>query len=146
MKKNEIVKTSNGVFRILSLENEKVLAIDCEKKTMPQFFPLSFFENGYILEGLPSPFPSFEELTAVDRQIAQKRYTMIAAAVSVISDRQKRNQMINFSSKQFNVSKQTLRSYLCAYLIHQDLAVLAPKRKKEKELTQHQKNIRWGLN
>ena len=36
MKKNEIVKTANGVFRILSLENEKVLAIDCEKKTMPQ--------------------------------------------------------------------------------------------------------------
>lgn len=53
MKKNEIVKTANGVFRILSLENEKALAIDCEKKTMPQFFPLSFFENGEILENFP---------------------------------------------------------------------------------------------
>ena len=112
MKKNEIAKTANGVFRILSLENEKVLAIDCEKKTMPQSFPVSFFEEGETLLHLPFPFPSFEELTAVDRQIAQKRYTMIAPAVAVVGDREKRNQMINFSSVQFDVSKQTLRSFL----------------------------------
>ena len=135
MKKNDIVETPSGTFRILSLEKEKVLAINCEKKTMPQFFPLSFFENGNILEGLPSAFPSFDELTPINRTIAQKRYTMIAAAVAVVHDQQRRSLMINLSSKQFKISKQTLRSYLCAYLIHQDLAVLAPKRKKEKEMT-----------
>ena len=146
MKKNDIVQTPSGTFRILSLEKEKVLAIDCEKKTMPQFFPLSFFENGNILEGLPSAFPSFDELTPINRTIAQKRYTMIAAAVAVVHDQQRRSLMINLSSKQFKISKQTLRSYLCAYLIHQDLAVLAPKRKKEKELTKDQKIMRWALN
>ena len=72
MKKNDIVETPSGTFRILSLEKEKVLAINCEKKTMPQFFPLSFFENGNILEGLPSAFPSFDELTPINRTIAQK--------------------------------------------------------------------------
>ena len=139
MKKNDIIKTEEGIFRILSVDEEAVLAIDCEKKMMPQSFPVSFFEEGETLLHLPFPFTSFEELTAVDRQIAQKRYTMIAPAVAVVGDREKRNQMINFSSKQFNVSKQTLRSFLCTYLIYQDIAALAPKKKEEQELTKDQK-------
>ena len=50
MRKNDIVKTDQGVFRILTVDEDQVLAIDCEKKTMPQFFPLSFFEKGEFLK------------------------------------------------------------------------------------------------
>ena len=146
MKKNDIVKIEAGLFRILSFDGEKVLAIDCEKKTMPQFFPLSFFEGAEIHEEISSSFPFWEELTPSERKIAQKRYTMIAAAVAVIADKQKRNAMMDYASEQFGVSKQTLRSFLCSYLIYQDISVLAPQRKKEKELTRDQKNIRWALN
>ena len=42
MRKNDIVKIDQGIFRILFIQNEEVLAIDCEKKTMPTFFPISF--------------------------------------------------------------------------------------------------------
>ena len=146
MKKNDIVKIEAGLFRILSFDGEKVLAIDFEKKTMTRFFPLSDFENGEILDGIPCSFPFWEELTPNERKIAQKRYTMIAAAVAVVSDKQKRNSMIDYASAQFGVSKQTLRSFLCSYLIYQDISVLAPQRKKEKELTRDQKNMRWALN
>ena len=146
MKKNDIVQTPSGTFRILSIESEKVLAIDCEKKMMPKFFSTSFFENGEILENLPFSFPLWDELSPTDRRIAQKRYTMIASAVAVIGDKQKRNSMIDYASEQFKVSKQTLRSFLCSYLAYQDIAVLAPKKKREKELTKDQKNIRWALN
>ena len=55
MKKNDIVKTENGVFRILDIDEVNVLAINCQKKTMPQFFLVSFFEKGEILEEIPSP-------------------------------------------------------------------------------------------
>ena len=146
MKKNDIVKIEAGLFRILSFDGEKVLAIDCEKKTMPQFFPLSFFEGAEIHEEISSSLPFWEELTPNERKIAQKRYTMIAPAVAVVNDKQKRNAMMDYASEQFGVSKQTLWSYLCAYLIYQDIAVLAPQRKKEKELTKDQKNMRWALN
>ena len=146
MKKNDIVKTEGGLFRILSIEEEKVLVIDCEKKIMPQLFPVSFFEKGEILDGIPCSFPFWEELSPNERKIAQKRYTMIAAAVAVVSDKQKRNSMIDYASAQFGVSKQTLRSFLCSYLVYQDIAVLAPKKKEEKPLTQDEKNIRWALN
>ena len=71
---------------------------------------------------------------------------MIAAVVAVIDDKQKRNLMIDYASKQFDVSKQTLRSFLCSYLVYQDIAALAPKKKEEKELTRDQKMMRWALN
>ena len=102
---------------------------------MPQFFPLSDFENGEILEEISFSFLSWDELSPSEKKIAQKRYTMIAAAVAVVGDKQKRNAMIDYASAQFDVSKQTLRSFLCSYLIYQDISVLAPQRKKEKELT-----------
>ena len=45
VKKNDIVKTGEGIFRIISVDEEAVLAIDCEKKMMPKFFSPSFFEK-----------------------------------------------------------------------------------------------------
>ena len=146
MQKNDIVKIEADIFRILAVEEDQVLAIDCDKKTMPQFFPVSFFEKGEILDGIPCSFPFWEELSPNERTIAQKRYTMIAAAVAFVNDKPKRNAMIEYASQQFDVSKQTLRSFLCLYLVYQDMSVLAPKKKKEKELTKDQKVMRWALN
>lgn len=34
MKKNDLIKTEDGIYRILSIEANRVLAIDCIKKTM----------------------------------------------------------------------------------------------------------------
>ena len=59
MRKNDIVKIEAGIFRILAIDGENVLAINCEKKNMPQFFPVSFFENGEILKEISSSFLSF---------------------------------------------------------------------------------------
>ena len=42
MKKNDLIKTDSGIFRVLSV-GDNVLAIDSEKKTMPQFFSFDFF-------------------------------------------------------------------------------------------------------
>ena len=146
MKKNDLIKTDSGIFRILSIDSNKVLAIDCEKKTMPQFFSFDFFNDSEIINCISPDYRKFEDLSPADRKIAQQRYTMIASAVSVLDDVKQRNLMLDKSSKQFGISKQTLRSYLCTYLVYQDIASLAPKHSKGKELTQDQKNMRWALN
>ena len=52
--------------------------------------------------------------------------------------------MIDFLSAQ--QSKQTIRKYLCLYLVYQNIAALAPAPKVEKELSQDEKNMRWALN
>lgn len=145
MKKNDLIKTGSSIFRILSVGNN-VLAIDCEKKTMPQFFSYGFFSGGKIINCISPDYLEFEDLPPADRKIAQQRYTMIASAISVLEDVKQRNLMLENSSKQFGISKQTLRSYLCTYLVYQDIAALAPKHSKGKELTQDQKNMRWALN
>lgn len=146
MNKNEIIKTENGIFRLLAIATDKVLAIDCTRKTMPKFYPSSFFEAGEKLDHLSCDFPGIEDLSPAHRKIAQERYTMIAGAVSVVDDIPRRNLMIEKSAEQFGMSKQSIRSFLCLYLVYQDMAVLAPKLSKEKELTQDQKNMRWALN
>ena len=145
MKKNDLIKTGSSIFRILSA-GDNVLAIDCNKKTMPQFFSFDFFSDGETINYISSDYLDFDELSPADRKIAQQRYTMIASAVSVLEDVKQRNLMLDKSSKQFGISKQTLRSYLCTYLVYQDIAALAPKHSKGKELTQDQKNMRWALN
>lgn len=146
MNKNDLIKTDSGIFRILSIDSNKVLAIDCKKKTMPQFFSYDFFNDSEIINCISPDYLEFEDLSPADRKIAQQRYTMIASAVSVLDDVKQRNLMLDKSSKQFGISKQTLRSYLCTYLVYQDIASLAPKHSKGKELTQDQKNMRWALN
>lgn len=146
MQKNDLIKTDSGIFRILSIDRDKVLAIDCKKKTMPQFFSFDFFNDGESLNCISSEYLNFDELSPADRKIAQQRYTMIASAITVVDEPQQRNLMIEKSATQFGVSKQTIRSYLCTYLVYQDIAALAPKHSKEKELTPDQKNMRWALN
>ena len=146
MKKNDLIKTEDGIYRILSIEANRVLAIDCIKKTMPKFYSVSSFGTGENIDCIPVDFLDIEDLSPADRKIAQERYTMIASAVSVVDDTKQRNLMIEKSSKQFGMSKQSIRSFLCSYLVYQDVAVLAPKQSKEKELTEDQKNMRWALN
>lgn len=145
MKKNDLIKTDSGIFRVLSV-GDNVLAIDCKKKTMPQFFSYDFFNDGGVINSLSPDYLEFEDLPPADRKIAQQRYTMIASAVSVLDNVKQRNLMLENSAEQFGVSKQTLRTYLCAYLVYQDIAALAPKHSKSKELTKDQKNMRWALN
>ena len=106
----DLIKTDSGVFRILGV-GDNVLAIDCGKKTMPQFFSYDFFSDGEIINCLSPDYSTFDELSPADRKIAQQRYTMIASAVSVLDDVKQRNLMLDKSSKQFGISKQTLRSY-----------------------------------
>ena len=56
MKKNDLIKTENGIFRILSIEADRVLAIDCIKKTMPKFYPVSSFGNGEFIDCMADNF------------------------------------------------------------------------------------------
>lgn len=146
MKKNDLIKTDAGVFRILSVGSDRVLVIDCIKKTMPKFLPVSSLGNVEPMDCIPADFPDMDDLSPSDRKVAQKRYTMIAGAVSVVDDPQQRNLIIERTAQQFGMSKQSIRSFLCSYLVYQDVAALAPKQSKEKELTKDQKNMRWALN
>lgn len=147
MKKHDFVKTESGdVFRILFIESDQVLAIDCKKKTMPKFYKQDYFFNTEIVHDFLPSLPKIEELSPAERKTAHERFTLIAAPLAYICEPHKRSSLIAETSSQFGISKQSIRSFLCTYLIYQDIVALAPKRQKEKELTADQKNMRWALN
>ena len=137
MKKNDLIKTENGIFRIISIEANRVLAIDCIKKTMPKFYSVSFFSSGELIDRIPADFSDMEDLSPAHRKVAQERYTMIASAVSVVDDIPKRNMMIEKSAEQFGMSKQSIRSFLCSYLVYQDIAVLSFRQRTNPERRTH---------
>ena len=146
MKRNDILKIKDDVFRVLDVEGDNVCFIDCRKRTMPKTESQSFFDNAELLDSFHADYPAWEDLSPSDRKVAQERYTMIAGAVAVVNDQRQRNMMIDIAAARFEMSKQSIRSFLCTYLAFQDIAALAPRPTKEKELTKDQKNMRWALN
>lgn len=153
MQKNELYRNNNSIIRVLEIKNNAVLVIDCISKTMPQWIGVSFFEDWtkcsdetlHEITGIE--LQDIKTVSPEDFKVAHQRYTMIAPIIMVLTDQDKKNEMIELISTNEKISKQTLRKYLCLYLIYQDISVLIPKTKNaDKQLSQDEKNIRWALN
>ena len=143
-----LLKNDTQILRVLQTTENKTLIIDCIKRTMPKWVATSTLLHftdcceGELLER--TNYPTDRELTNTEQRIAQERFTMIAGILPFIGNEQKRNQVIDLLSE--HQSKQTIRKYLCLYLVYQDIAALAPSEKRERELTYDEKNMRWALN
>ena len=76
-----------------------------------------------------------------------ERFNIIAEILPFVSEYKMRTEKINEVSATHNLSKQTVRNYLCLYLVYQNKAVFAPKQRiQDTELSQDEKNMRWALN
>lgn len=153
MKKNSLMKYGESIIRILEINEESILFIDCIKKTMPQkttFVTLTNYEEcneNELLCYTNTQLPDIELLDKNSKRIIHERFTMIAGVLPFISDIQLRNYAISNISTNYQISKQTIRRYLCLYLVYQNITILSPKKAiEETELTQDQKNMRWALN
>lgn len=142
------MRKDDSIIRILDIKDDKIFVIDCIKKTMPKWYDISFIENfNECYDNELNIDFDLEDLDLNSKRIMHERFTLIAGILPFVSDKKMRNEMISKIAEQSNISKQTLRKYLCLYLAYQDIAVLAPNKKKfEKELTQDEKNMRWALN
>lgn len=153
MKKNSIVKKDDCYLRILSLRDNEALAIDCISKTMPKWYLLSEFEyfqevsEQELFKNLNINLQDIETLSPENKRVAYEKYTLIAAVLPFICDKSEQNKVISKISEDKNISKQTIRKYLCTYLVYQNISALAPSKKnKEKKLSKDEKNMRWALN
>ena len=143
-----LLKNNDTIIRVLKSEEDKSLVIDCIKRTMPKWVMTSslsdFEECTELIMYEETNYSYARQLSTQDQRIAQARFTMIAGILPFIGDEQKRSQMISFLADQ--CSKQTLRRYICIYLVYQDINCLAPQPRHEKLLTPDEQNMRWGLN
>ena len=117
-----LLKNENQIIRVLKSQGDKALVIDCIKRTMPHWVDSDFLSNlvdcGEDEMYERTDYPFGRELTPKEERIAQERFTMISGVLPFIGNESKRNQMIDFLAE--HQSKQTIRKYLCLYLVYQD--------------------------
>ncbi len=152
MKKNSLWKSREQIIRVLDVKNEKVFVIDCVKRAMP-YWVIADSLSGYeeyteskMIQETGVVISDIEKLDAESKRFIREHFTMIAPILPFVSDIKQRIYIINQIAIEKNVSKQTIRNYLCLYLVYQNESVFCPKQKEEKELTEDEKNMRWGLN
>ena len=154
MKKHDLLRSGDSIIRVLDVQDDRILMIDCVKQTMPVWVESELLESYvgcterdlYDAIGVAGT-KDIDDLDSEQRKIMHERYTMIAPILPFISDDKMRSRLICSIAEEYQVSKQTIRNYLCLYLSYLDMAVLAPKKRKEdRELTQDEKHMRWALN
>ena len=144
-----LLKNENQIVRLLEERDRRKLIISCAQQSMPVWISECDLE-GYIpcdeVE-LSRDIPNFEDLSPEQKRIAHERYTLIAGVLPFLGDNRLRSEAIARIASSHNVSKQTIRSYLCRYSAYQNLSVLAPQpRKQETPLSRDERNMRWALN
>ena len=153
MKKYDLLRSGDNIIRVLEVQGDKVLVIDCIKRTMPLWVELVALEsysectNDDLSEATGVVVVGVDDLDADQRKIMYERYTMIAPILAFVADDRMRSRLICSVAEEHGASKQTIRSYLCLYLAYLDVTALAPRcREVERQLTQDEKYMRWALN
>lgn len=147
--KNQLLQQNGKVVRVLAIDND-ILIIDCLKRTMPQLVSPESLQGYDVCDESTLPdisIQTIEELCPEQRKVMHERYTLIAPILPFIHNEAERSYMINRMAELNQISKQTIRKYLCLYLAYQCMEVLAPTTQREKRvLTKDEKNFRWALN
>ena len=152
MNRNSLWKRNNSLLRILECRDDEVFAIDCKRMTMPTWISAEILQDykqcdNEEMDLEKDGFRASDTLSPEATRVMCHRFTAVASVLPFLTDEHKRSSMIAMAAKQLNVSRQTLRNYLCLYLAYQDKAVLAPRgRGSSVELSDTAKNIRWALN
>lgn len=151
--RNKLIRHGNEIFRILNSKEGYAFAINCIKQTMPKWMMLEevkdFIEctEKELLEVANITLPDIETLDITAQKQMNERFNIIAEILPFVSEYKTRTEKINGVSAAHNLSKQTVRNYLCLYLTYQNKAVFAPKQRvQDTKLSQDEKNMRWALN
>ena len=80
--------------------------------------------------------------------VMNMRFTMIADILPVMDDKKALGKAITRTADEYGISKPTVRRYLKLYQENGKQGLLPRNRtqNKEKNLTDFERNIRWGLN
>lgn len=153
MQKNDLLKNESTILRILEVGVTKALVINCITRMMPEWVDkdiLTDYERcteAELYEETKIAPCDIDLLDAESRKVMHKRYTQIAGILPFVSVKRQRNNLIEQIATGENLSKQTIRKYLCLYLAYQDISVLAPQKKQDAQvLSDDEKNMRWALN
>ena len=149
---NKIYIKDNLIYRILKVEDNRYLVINCVKRSFPKWIDkdlLMGFEvlsEDEFLKEVNVILPDIKDLTPEQLKEMHWRYGTISRALIDIGSKFDRGFHLYVASVDYKISEQTLRKRLCDYLVFQNITVLAPVSKKVRELSKDEKNFIWALN
>ena len=92
MKKHDLLKADTTIIRVLDIQPDKVLMIDCIKRTMPVWVNPSELESYSVCsiealnEAMGYTVPAVDALDAEQKKTMYDRYTLIAPILPFIAD------------------------------------------------------------
>lgn len=149
-----MIKFAGSIYRVIAIQDEEVLLIDCIKRTMPKWWKLADV-CGYdrcseddLLISTGMALGDVDKLDAESRRIAYQRYTIVASILPFIENDRERTKAVKRVAEDNGICKQTVRNYLCLYLAFESVAALAPQERSaySKPLTNDEKVFRWAIN
>lgn len=153
MENLQLIRKGDMIIRVLKIKDERVMVINCLKRTMPvwvaaaELYGYEEIEEEELYKATGFTPIDVENLDAEQRRIAYQRFTLIMGVLPRIGDDMERNYAISSAAEFFGKTKETVRAHLCRYLVFQSISALAPlKREHEEILSKDQKNMRWALN
>ena len=149
--KNKVIKRQDKIFRILEEEEERYLAIDCKKVTMPKWITKGekeqILSESKFVQEMDVSFPDMESISPKAKKIMRERFGIISGILPFVKEEELRARAIESIALEQGISKQTIRKYLCQYLIYQDIRILVPKERiEDTALTEDERNMRKALN
>ncbi len=154
MEKKELIRRNDSIYRVLSVQGEEILLIDCIKRNMPKWWHIteigtyvSCLENE-LLEMTGTVLGDIENLDAEARGTAYQRYTVVASILPFMENDRLRAEAVRKVAEDNGLCRQTVRSYLCSYLAFQSVSALVPGQRQtyNKPLTEDEKVFRWAIN
>ena len=149
---NDIYLKDEKIFRVLFVDKDKLLVIDCNRRNMPKWVDNSFL-NGFeiidqdkLIEKLNIKFLDEKDMSQAQIKQMRHRYNSISGPLLKITDEGDKNEAIYQAAFDYKASTQTIRKRLCDYLAFKDIRILMPKNPPKRELTEDEKNFRWALN
>lgn len=154
MEKNQLVRNHETIYRVLTVDSDEALLIDCIKETMPKWFRIDEVDGfercteEELLESTETVLVEEENMPPKTRQTVHKRFTVIAGILPFVDDDRLRTEAIKRVAEENGICVETVRNYLCRYLAYQNISVLMAKERGrvDRELTEEEKNFRWALN
>lgn len=70
MRKNDILKCGDSIFRVLDIKNNEIFLIDCGKRTIPTWISedeiqdCTYLTEKELKEYIPIPIPDFDTMDA----------------------------------------------------------------------------------
>lgn len=147
MKPLDLIAYNAHIHRILAISQGSALLIDCVTLTMPSWVDVTLIDGCVLVNEDDLDIVDFDSLSPHKRKLAHHRYNLIASILPVAGNKYMRSRLIASIAEANNISKQTIRKYLCLFLAYQNISCLAPcDYNTSKVLSGDEKNFRWAIN